>query len=88
MISFSVDCNKKWLAMNRNKVVIWLTSIWLVILCSANTWAKSGSERTGDVVQLLIPAAALGSTLYLHDSLGQKEFLRSFCAELGVVTIL
>ena len=48
-------------------------------------WAASASltERSGDVLQLLIPATALGTTLAIDDDEGRNQFAKTFLATLG-----
>ena len=62
----------------------------LMILLSLYTLAdaKSNSERAGDVLTLLIPAVALGSTVYNDDSNGSIEFLKAYGSTAAVTQIL
>jgi len=47
-----------------------------VMLCTMS-FAKSNTERAGDILTLLIPAVAYGTTLYTDDTKGQHEFYYS-----------
>jgi len=62
----------------------------LIILLSLYTlsYAKTNSERAGDVLTLLIPAVALGSTVYNDDSNGSIEFLKAYGSTAGATQIL
>jgi len=50
--------------------------------------ASDGVETTGDVLRVLIPAVAYGSTFYLHDPEGRKQFYKSFATNLAVTYAL
>ena len=41
-------------------------------------------EKAGDVIQVLIPAIAYGTTFYLDDTEGRRQFYKSFFTNLGV----
>jgi len=60
----------------------------IYILLHTVTYAKSASERAGDVLTLLIPAAALGTTLYTNDSNGSIEFLKAYGSTAAATQIL
>jgi len=51
-------------------------------------YANSISERAGDVLTLLIPAAALGSTLYVKDTNGSIAFLKAYGSTVLTTEIL
>lgn len=71
--------------MKPRKVILRLACVGLLLLYAANARAKSGTERTGDVLQVAIPATAFGTALYLSDGKGERQFLESFIADLGIV---
>ncbi len=57
-----------------------------VILClfPIQTLVSSDTvEKIGDVLQVLIPSAAYGTTLYLDDKEGQMQFYKSFATTMG-----
>jgi len=41
-------------------------------------------ERSGDIIQILIPSIAYGTTLYLDDEEGRSQFYKSFSTNLAV----
>ena len=41
-------------------------------------------EKAGDILQIVIPSVAYGTTLYLDDKEGQNQFYKSFGTNLGV----
>jgi membrane-associated phospholipid phosphatase len=51
---------------------------------SSQAASKDKIEKSGDIVQLLIPAIAYGTTFYLDDSEGRGQFYKSFLTNLGV----
>ena len=51
-------------------------------------YAKSNSEQAGDILTLLIPAVALGSTLYKNDHNGSIEFLKAYGSTAAATQIL
>jgi len=60
----------------------------ILILFHTLTYAKSASERAGDILTLLIPAAALGSTLYREDTNGSISFLKAYGSTAAATQIL
>jgi len=46
--------------------------------------ASEDVEIAGDVLQILIPAIAFGSTVYRNDLDGQKEFYKSFATTVAI----
>jgi membrane-associated phospholipid phosphatase len=48
-------------------------------------YAKSDTEKTGDALSVIIPLSAYGSSLYLKDNEGQKQFYKSYFASLAMV---
>lgn len=51
-------------------------------------YAKSTTETVGDVLQILIPAGAYGTSLYLDDKEGQMQFYKSYSATLATTFVL
>ena len=45
---------------------------------------KDDIEKSGDVIQVLLPAIAYGTTFYLDDAEGRTQFYKSFFTNLGV----
>jgi len=62
----------------------------LIILLSIHTlsYAKTNTERAGDILTLLIPAVALGTTLYEDDTEGSIEFLKAYGGTAATTQIL
>jgi len=58
-----------------------------VMLCTMS-FAKSNTERAGDILTLLIPAVAYGTTLYTDDTKGQHEFYWSYGSTVALTHIL
>ena len=50
--------------------------------------AASDIEVAGDVLQILIPSIAYGTTLYLNDSEGESQMYQSFFTNLGITYTL
>jgi membrane-associated phospholipid phosphatase len=42
------------------------------------------TESAGDILQIVIPSVAYGTTLYLDDKEGENQFYKSFATNLGV----
>jgi membrane-associated phospholipid phosphatase len=68
------------------KRVTYLAALILMGLAwtSETASAQSLPEHSGDVLQILIPAAALGATLAIDDDEGRNQFTKTFLATLGV----
>ena len=49
-------------------------------------WSRT--ERTGDVLHVLIPAVAFAATVGLHDSEGRTQFLKSFLTNIAATGAL
>ncbi len=45
-------------------------------------------EKVGDIVQILIPSIGYGTSLYLDDKEGQKQFYKSFFSTFGTTYLL
>ena len=50
----------------------------LIFLFIFSLYAKDLTTKVGDLVQIIIPSVAYGSTLYLKDKSGEIEFYKSF----------
>jgi len=62
-------------------IIILITMFFKMHIAGAE---ESNFEITGDILQIAIPAVAYGSTFYMDDSLGRKEFYYSFFTNLVV----
>jgi len=69
---------------------IWKAILILILFSSisSKTTAADNIEKTGDVLQILIPSIAYGATFYLDDSEGRNQFYKSFATTFGVTQIL
>jgi len=45
-------------------------------------------EKYGDIIQILIPSAAYGTTYYLNDKEGRNQFYKSFFSTFGTTHLL
>jgi len=59
----------------------------ILVLCSP-AQASDQVKNTGSTLRFLIPAVAFGTTVYLHDSEGRKQFYKSFFTDFATVYIL
>lgn len=63
--------------------------ISVLLLLSNYVLAKNDSiEKYGDAIQIIIPAVGYGTTLYLDDDEGEKEFYKSFLSTFGTTHLL
>jgi membrane-associated phospholipid phosphatase len=62
--------------------------VCLALSIPSSAPAKSEMERAGDVLQIALPVAALGTTLSLHDTQGGRQFLESFAVNVAVTEVL
>ena len=60
------------------KVLVILGVLFLPIFLNA----KSNTQKIGDVLGMAIPLSAYGTTLYLDDKVGQREFYKSYGSTL------
>ncbi len=61
----------------------------LPILILANPmYAKSNTERIGDILSVAIPVGAYGATLYLDDEEGEYQFYKSYGTTLAATYAL
>jgi len=65
-----------------------MKNIFIGILISTLTYAKSNTEQAGDILTLLIPAVAFGATVATDDSVGEIEFLKAYGSTAAVTQIL
>lgn len=74
--------------MNRIKQnKIWLTILFTLCIGLLHTHRANASdnvEKIGEILQYVIPGIAYGSTFYLKDSEGRKQFYKSFFTNLAV----
>jgi membrane-associated phospholipid phosphatase len=69
---------------SRSRTLLIVISV-LVFACYQKTASASGGiEKTGDVLQFLIPAAAFGTTFYFDDSDGRTQFYKSFATNIAI----
>ncbi len=66
----------------RNIIFIFLSFSSVFLLQSVK--AAGTVEQSGDIIQILIPAIAYGTTFYLDDSDGRTQFYKSFAATVLV----
>jgi len=57
-----------------------LVAILFVMLAPVNCLADDGIETAGDVLYILMPVTAYGSTWYLKDKEGRIQYYKSFAA--------
>jgi len=64
------------------------------IICCAVVFSPTGAiasdsiENTGNILQLLIPSIALGTTIHLDDRQGRRQFYKSFVTNLATTYAL
>ena len=65
-------------------------TISVAILLGMNSfvYAKDTTETVGDILQILIPAGAYGTSLYLDDKDGQIQFYKSYGTTLATTFVL
>ena len=69
-----------WLSSHRT---VRLVLILVLLIPGRLLLASDQVEEAGDILRWVIPAAAYGSTFYLHDSEGRTQFHKSFLTNLG-----
>ena len=67
--------------------LITLSLALIISLQASVSTAKSTLTTSGDILQIAIPAAALGIATYKGDTEGQKEFLKSFLVNTAITHI-
>ncbi len=64
-------------------------SMLSILIFVSFLFAKNNNiEKIGDIVQILIPTVGYGTTLYLDDKEGQKQFYKSFFSTFGTTHLL
>lgn len=58
--------------------------VLVTYLPSAILASEDSLEKAGDIIQLIIPATAFGTTFFLDDTEGRSQFLKAFLTNLGV----
>ena len=58
------------------------------VALSGPVWAKDDVERTGDLVQMIVPAVAFGMTFQKGDAEGRTQFYKSFVTTIGATHLL
>ena len=66
------------------KKLILLFLIFQTLLFSKN----ENIEKYGNIIQILIPTIGYGTTLYLNDEEGEKQFYKSFFSTFGTTHLL
>ncbi len=78
--------------MNRKRLqdILWIFLLISSLLTAANVSRAEGNNtgKAGDVLLLLIPAAAYGTAFFLDDKGGKTQFYKSFLTNLGVTLAL
>jgi membrane-associated phospholipid phosphatase len=62
--------------------------LFSVMLLPQQSQAASDIEVTGDILQILIPSIAYGTTLYLDDDEGEMQMYKSFFTTVGITQAL
>ena len=57
-----------------------IITLSISILLSTTLYAKSDTEKLGDILQIAVPLGAYGITLYLDDKEGQNQFYKYYKA--------
>ena len=65
-----------------------LVVILILLWHPPGAFAKSSTEKNGDLLMLAIPAAGYGAALFLKDVEGRGQFHRSFLLNLGTTYFL
>ena len=65
-----------------------LTICMLGVLLPHNAMAKDNIEKTGDVLQFLIPTVGYGATWYLDDKEGRSSFYKSISTNIAATCII
>ncbi len=66
----------------------WALAFISIFTISVSAKAASDIEVTGDVLQILIPSIAYGTTLYLNDDEGETQMYQSFFTTFGITQAL
>ena len=63
-------------------------SLFFLLTLAPQAKAASDIEVAGDVLQILIPSIAYGTTLYLNDDEGEMQMYQSFFTTFGITQAL
>ncbi len=70
----------------------WKSFTYLLLFCALspikNAAAADTIEKSGDILQFVIPSVAYGTTFYLNDKEGRNQFYKSFATSLGTTYAL
>jgi len=64
------------------------SSLFILLTLAPQAKAASDIEVAGDVLQILIPSIAYGTTLYLDDDEGEMQMYKSFFTTVGITQAL
>ncbi len=73
--------------LNHFKKII-LVLIILEVLLQQSASAKITIAKTGDIIQVLVPSIAYGTTWYLDDLEGRSQFYKSFTSNMATTYAL
>ena len=62
--------------------------IILSMILTLTTFAKSNTEKIGDLLTFAIPAAAYGSTFYMNDEEGREQFYWAYGTTMVTTNVL
>ncbi|VAX12687.1 Membrane-associated phospholipid phosphatase [hydrothermal vent metagenome] len=65
-----------------------VVSAILLALSTVADASKSQVEKAGDILQVLIPLSAYGTTFYMHDTQGTNQFYKSFLSTFVITHAL
>lgn len=65
-----------------------ILTVFLILTFTASMYAKSNTEKIGDILSVAIPIGAYGTTLYLDDKEGQYQFYKSYGTTLATTYVL
>ena len=71
-----------------NKYAIQVLLAVLIVFFNNTSYAEDNIKRTGDVLQIFIPATALAITYAKEDDQGSKQFYKSFVATIATTYTL
>jgi len=65
-----------------------IITLIISMLLSSSLYAKSNTEKLGDILQIAVPLSAYGTTVYLDDKEGQNQFYKSYATTFGTTILL
>ena len=65
-----------------SKTIIGIVIFFLLYTASGPLYAKDQIETNGDILQIIIPSVAYGTTFFMDDDSGRSEFYKSFFTNL------